>query len=380
MSTPLPASLGPRRRQFRLLTVLDKMIMADLLKTVLSVLTVLVLIIVSRKFIKVLAQAIEGNISNETVMTLLGLKIVIATSAFLPASLFIGVLIVLGRMYREQEMSAIASAGGGMWSLYRSVFWMVIPLSIVAAGFSLYAEPWAEMQSGKLMHQDKQNADIRGISAGRFSEYSDGDLIFYTERIDETGRMHNVFVQNKQGSKLGVANAGFGRLEQLPGGLYLVLEKGERVIGVPGQVDFTIENFDEYAVLIEKKVIALTLGSQALPSESLWQSQTPLDLAELQDRISVPVGVILLAFIAVPMSRLSPRGGIYGRLLIAFSVYFAFGNLQKVSHSLVAKESIPTWLGYVWVDALFIILGIFLLMRSYGFRWFLLKWRGEVMS
>lgn len=379
MSTPLPPIPGSRRR-FRLFTVLDRMIVVDLLKTVLSVLTVLVLIIVSRKFIKVLALAIEGNISNETVMTLLGLKIIIATSAFLPASLFIAVLIVLGRMYREQEIAAIASAGGGMWTLFRAVFWLVIPLSIVAAGFSLYAEPWAEMQSGKLMHQDRQNADIRGISAGRFSEYSDGDLIFYTERIDENGRMHNVFVQNKQGSKLGVANAEFGRLQQLPGGLYLILEQGERVIGIPGQMDYTIENFNEYAVLVEKKVIELTLGVQALPSMDLWTSQSPVDIAELQDRISVPLGVLLLALIAVPMSRLTPRGGVYGRLLIAFGVYFAFGNLQKVSHSLVAKQSIPIWLGYIWVDLLFLALAITLLIRSHGLRWYWLKWRGGALA
>jgi len=85
-------------RPYRFVSVLDKMITQDLLKTVMAVLSVLVIIIVSRKFIKVLAQAIEGNISNEIVLSLLGLKIVIAIGAFLPVAIFMAILMVIGRM------------------------------------------------------------------------------------------------------------------------------------------------------------------------------------------------------------------------------------------------------------------------------------------
>ena len=30
----------------------------------------------------------------------------------------------------------------------------------------------------------RESADIRGIAAGKFSEYSQGDLVFYVEEID----------------------------------------------------------------------------------------------------------------------------------------------------------------------------------------------------
>lgn len=365
-------------RPFRLLTVLDKMIIADLFKTVSAVLTVLVVIIVSRKFIKVLTQAIEGNIANETVMTLLGLKIVIAANTFLPAALFMAVLMVLGRMYRDQEMAAIASAGGGVRTIYRAVFLLVVPLSLLGAGLSMFAAPWAEAKTEELMHQDKENADIRGISAGRFSEYSDGELIFYTEHLDASGRMQNVFVQNKQGEKTGVVNARQGRLENLPGGLYLILENGERVQGVPGNKDFTIETFDEYAVLVEKKSTVLSLGREAIDTEILWHSKESMDIAEIQDRFNTPFGVLLLAFLAVPLAKLSPRGGIYGSMMVAFGIYFVYGNLQRVNHSWIAVGKIPAWLGYFWVDAALLMMGLFMLLRLYGWRWLVLLFKGKV--
>jgi lipopolysaccharide export system permease protein len=141
-------------KSYGLISVLDKMIVADLFKTVIAVLSVIVIIIVSRKFIKVLGKAIEGSISNETVLTILGLNTVTAISSFLPAAIFMAVLMVLGRMYKDQEMSAIASAGGGAVTIYRSVFLLIIPLCIVAAGFSMIATPWAEAKISQELHDD----------------------------------------------------------------------------------------------------------------------------------------------------------------------------------------------------------------------------------
>ncbi|MDD2762075.1 MAG: LPS export ABC transporter permease LptF [Methylomonas sp.] len=365
-------------RPFRLLTVLDKMIIKDLFKTTISVLTVLVVIIVSRKFVKILAQAIEGNVATETVMKLLGLKIVVAATTFLPAALFMAALMVLGRMHREQEMAAIASAGGGVATIYRAVFWMVIPLSLCAGGLSMYASPWAEAQTELLTHIDRENADIRGISAGRFSEYSDGELIFYTENVDPSGKMSKVFVQNKQGDRLGVVNAEYGRLEYLPGGLYLILEQGERIQGIPGNKDFTIETFDEYAVLVERKTVAFRAPLESLPTEKIWKSTDINEVALMQDRLNAPFGVLLLAFLAVPLAKSSPRGGVYGSVLVAFGIYFAYANLQRINHSWVVSQIVPVWLGYFWVEALLFIVSLGILVRLYSWQWILLKLTGKV--
>ena len=96
MEADWPKGYKMGRRQ--LVTVLDKMIVQDLLKTLLSVLTVIVVIIVSRKFIRILDDAIAGQVSNEILLTILGLKTIIASVDFLPVALFMAVLMVLGRM------------------------------------------------------------------------------------------------------------------------------------------------------------------------------------------------------------------------------------------------------------------------------------------
>lgn len=356
-------------KSYQFVSVLDKMIMMDLLKTMLSVLSVIVIIIVSRKFIKVLVKAIEGSISNETVLNILGLNIVMAIDSFLPASIFMSILMVLGRMYRDQEMSAVASAGGGAGVIYKAIFLFVFPLSVISAGLSLIATPWAEATERQLIVDDVLTIDVKGVTAGRFSEYRHGELVFYTERIDAKKRMYNVFVQNKVRGKLGIITAKYGRSEYLPEGLYLILEQGERVQGVPGEVNFIIEKFTEYAVLIENKTTVLQKLRDGKSTVELWYSTELLDIAEIQKRLSSPLGIIFLSFLAVPLAKLSPRGGVYGSLATAFGIYFIYGNLNKVSQSWVAKEVIPSSLGYFWVYCLLFLLGCILLVRLYGVRW-----------
>ncbi|MDI1229682.1 MAG: LPS export ABC transporter permease LptF [Methylobacter sp.] len=351
------------------------MVALDLLRTLLAVWSVIVVIIVSRQFIRILDKAIEGQVSNQTLMTVLGLKTIIASATFLPAALFMAVLMVLGRMYRDQEMSAVASAGGGAGTVYRAIFLLIFPVTVLSAGLSFYASPWAEAMMEELMHQDKESADLRGIAAGKFSEYSQGDLVFYVENIDADKEMHQVFVQHRQGDRLAIINAETGRLKDLPDGRYVILENGERIQGQPGALNFVLEQFTEYAVRIENKESIANFGKESIASDTLVGSGQIADIAELQRRLSIPMGIILLSFIAVPLAQMSPRGGVYGNMLVGFIIYFSYGNLIRVSHSWVLNQTIPAWLGIVGVNTLLLLVGGVLLARLFGWQWLLMKLR-----
>ncbi len=369
---------GYKMGRRKLVTVLDKMVALDLLRTLLAVWSVIVVIIVSRQFIRILDRAVEGQVSNQTLLTVLGLKTIIASAAFLPAALFMAVLMVLGRMYRDQEMSAVASAGGGAGTVYRSIFLLVFPLSVLSAGLSFYVSPWAEAMMEELMHQDKESADLRGIAAGKFSEYSQGDLVFYVEKIDDDKTMHQVFVQHRQGDRLAIINAEVGRLRDLPDGRYVVLENGERIQGQPGALNYVLEQFTEYAVRMETKESAANFGKESVASGTLASSGQITDIAELQRRFSIPMGIVLLSFIAVPLAQMSPRGGVYGNMLVGFLIYFSYGNFIRVSQSWVMNQTIPAWLGVFGVNTLLLLVGGVLLARLYGWQWLVMKVREKV--
>lgn len=369
---------GYKARYRPIITVLDRMVVADLVRTLTAVLTVIVVIIVSRRFIKILEKAIEGAISNETLLNILGLKMIVAAIAFLPAAFFMAVLMVVGRMYRDQEMSAIFSAGGGAGAIYRAVFILVFPLTLLGAWLSFYVGPWAETVTKEIMVEDEKSADIRSIAAGRFSEYQHGDLVFYVEQIDADGKMQQVFVQHRQGDRTAIIGAETGRFETLEGGSYLILEEGRRVQGNPGAADYMIEEFAEYAVRLEERVAEAWFILEAVPTIELWNADGIREKAEFLRRLSIPSGLIVLGLLAVPLAQISPRGGVYGNIFVAFLIYFSYGNLIRINHSWVVKEKIPFWVGGFWVELVLVLLAVVLLIRLYSWRYVLIKFKEMV--
>ncbi len=354
------------------LTVLDRMIVSDIGKTLLAVLSVLLLIIVSHKLVRFLAKAVEGEISGQAIISLLSLNMVSMCVALLPASLFLSVLMVLGRMHRDNEMAALAAGGIGMPRIFRSVFVLVLPLSMLAAIFSLQLQPWAAEKTQAVFTQEAKTVDVRGIAAGRFSEYSRGDIVFYVEKINEAGEMLNVFVQDRQNNQLGIVSSesGYLRDDLDSGGRFIVLKNGYRYQGRPGEAEYTITKFNEYAVRVgETEAVEKKSKRETKASGVLWWSDDLHDLAELQKRISLPIVLLVLGLLAIPLSHVAPRGGVYGNLLGAILIYLVYENLMRVSQSWVASATISPWLGIWWVHLLVLAVGLGLMVRALGLDW-----------
>ena len=362
----LSPSLSPRR----FLTVLDAMIAVDIAKTIVAVLAVLVLIILSNKFVSMLARALEGQIGSDTILVLLGLRSLSIGIGFLPPAVFAAVLMVLGRMYRDSEMAALAAGGVGVARIYRYVLIIVAPLSLFALWLALSVQPWSLRQANELVLEEMQTMHLRLVTPGKFNEYRKGDLVFYIEEIDSDQTLHNVFVHNRHHGKDAVVVAQRGRLKELPGGQYVVLEEGIRYDGKPGHADYEITHFDEYGVRVNDNPITTNyVPPDAKPTVDVLRSKQPADIAEFHQRLSIPCGVLMLAVLAIPLSRLAPRGGVYGSLLIAFLMYVVYENLLKISHSWLAKSTLPPWLGNWWVYLIILMITLILLARQLGISW-----------
>jgi len=101
----------------------------------------------------------------------------------------------------------------------------------------------------------------------------------------------------------------------------------------------------------------------------LWISNSPRELAELQKRIAVPLGTLVLAILAIPLVRVAPRGGVYGNVATAFLIYLVYENLQKVSQGMLMTGKWPMWFSYAAVYVLMLVIAVYYLLRSYGVKW-----------
>ena len=94
-----------------------------------------------------------------------------------------------------------------------------------------------------------------------------------------------------------------------------------------------------------------------MESSALLQSGESAQIAELQWRLSLVLLIPVLALLAVPLSKLSPRDGRFARLVPAIILYMLYFGLLLVARDKLAEGTLSPVLGLWWVHALFALLG-----------------------
>jgi lipopolysaccharide export system permease protein len=158
--------------------------------------------------------------------------------------------------------------------------------------------------------------------------------------------------------KAGVSMSRTGRTETASNGdRFIVLEDGRRYEGMPGDEQYRVMEFDRYAARIETREGAEPqLTHKSLPTWSLIQDPSHINLGELLWRVGVPVSAAVLALLAIPMSFVNPRAGRSLNLLFALFTYIVYSNLLSVSQAKVAQGRLDFALGLWLVHAGMILL------------------------
>ena len=343
------------------LTTIDKALLKDVTKAFLVILSILLVIIFSVQFVKILQKVAEGALNSDAVFQMLGYEMTKVSGVLVPPSYFFALLWVLASMYRDSEMTALQAGGIGLPQLIRSVIWVALPATILSGFLVMWGVPWANQQIESVKAEQEKRSDIAMILAGKFNEFTRGDLIVYAERVDpETGYLKNVFVQDRQRGKLGivVADEAYQLRDENSSDNFVVLASGKRYEGEPGVSDYQVSDFLEYA--LRMPVSKLNLKAWRMGAEdtsALLAMDSLMARAEIAYRLSVPLGVLLFTALAFPLARSAPRKDVYGRLGMAVLVYFVFLNLQRVGERWIETNVLPAYMGLTW---------IFLLMALFG--------------
>lgn len=340
----------------------------QLFASTLGVATVLVMILVIGRFVRVMAQAAAGRISGEVVVMTVLYRLPVFLELILPLALFLGILLAYGRLYLDNEMTVLESSGMSPGRLVRYTLVPALCMSLLVGFFSLYLGPWGVANSVKLMEEEKNRSGLEVLSPGRFFSSKDGRTVTFTESASRTGkRMEQLFIvtfdrQNPDLAALITADAGQYRIDKETGARYLVLEQGYRFQGSPGHADFNWAKYQRYDIKIEE--------ADPYDPNTEYEHRTTLNLlndpapearAELHWRLAVPLLVPIVAFLAVPLSRVNPRQGRYLKLLPSIVLYLAYLSLLLAGKDAIANGELDPALGLFWIHGLF--LGLALLIH-----------------
>jgi lipopolysaccharide export system permease protein len=322
------------------------------------ILSLLVLVFASNKFVGFLADAAEGSLPADMVFLMLGFKMLATLPKILPVAILIAMLLAFSRMASDRELVILAASGISTVFQIKVVTRFALVFCLLVSVITLFLAPWAERNIHDLKERAKQESDISGIKAGQFKEFSQGDRVVYVQNPSpEKGSMQEVFLQVRQEGKLGVLTSDSARFKIDPksGNKYVVFSEGRRYVGEPGMLDYQITEYDKYAIQTESASASSTAGKiSSLPTSEIMVSDNKAHQAEFQWRISLVLSCLLLSILAILLMQSHANEKRYTPFVIGISIYLIYSNLLGIAQTLLKRDTIPAFIGLWWVHAMLI--------------------------
>lgn len=342
--------------------ILDRYIFREIASTWLGVTMVLLLILLTNQFARVLGDVAKGQLPRDAAFEVIALSAAQYLTILVPVGLFLAVMLALGRLYKDSELPAMMACRVGPGGIYRPLLWLLLPLASAVAWLSIDLAPRALQAVDRIGAEARREADLASIEPGRFTQVGSGEAVVYGERVTPDGIMENVFLQrqvDEESIEVVVAKRGQQIDSDDPDVRFLVLHEGRRYEGIPGTTQFRVVEFVEHGIPYRLPSLDPPAPKpRAMTIIDLIRAGELAHIAEIQWRIGVPLATIILAILAVPLSRTQPRSGRYGRLAVGLLVFIIYLNMLSAAKAWVEQGTLSPLLGLWWVHATILALGL----------------------
>ena len=331
---------------------------------------VLLVILLTNEVARVLSRAADNQYPRQMVLELIGLGALHNLTILVPIGLLLGIVFALGRLYHDTEISAALACGVGPGRIYAPVTALAVVVTGGLAWLSLVMAPESMARVLSLRSVAVRAGQFAPVAPGRFRVFGGAQgAVVYAQGENRDGTLANVFIERTHEGRVEVALAGRASHAMAPDGrtVTITLYDGERFDGVPGSAQFRKTTFAEYSVPVQVPPPVDTVTDlDATPTRELVGSRDPHKRAELQWRMALPTMCLVLALVAVPLSRLRPRQGRFGRLWIAALLYPVYLNLLTAGKTWIERGSLPEAFGLWWTHVAILLLALLFVLAP---RW-----------
>ncbi len=313
----------------------DSTVRRELAKSFAATLVVIMTIVLTMMLIRTLGQAAGGQVAPQDVVLLLGFIALGQLPTMLALSLFVAIVVTLGRMYRESEMVIWFASGVGLRRFVAPVLRTSWPVLAVVGLLVLFVWPWGNRSVLELRDRYEQRSDVMRVSPGVFQSSSDGNRVFFVERAGDDGVVgKNVFILARKGDRESVTSARSGHLVSEDDGRYLVLDGGFRQESDAKTGEHLRASFEHYRIFADDRSVRKmeSLPPRAMRTIDLLRQPSAPNQGELTWRLGLLFGAANLLLLGIGLSATQPRRASNWNLLFAllgFVIYYNFINLSQ---------------------------------------------------
>lgn len=376
---------------FRHIVITDRYLIREISLPFVAITLGLIALFASYSATVYLADAASGQLPTDIVLKLIGLKVLIALEVLLPLGFYLGIIFGLGRLYTDQEMTALQAGGLSRAAMMRPLLWITLLMAIIAGLLAIFGRPWAYSQVYALEISAQQQIDITQLDTGRFQSTGDGKFVLYAQDVVKHPKALQDAADTESDSRIGntLGNI-FVALDDPSGqGSDRIIIRAQRLTQIPqkdapptlkfhegrlyrldrnGAGD-EILHFGTFTWVARASDRVVGYKRKAASSRSLLSATDTDDIAERQWRFSRPLATVFLGILGMAFARSSPRRGRSVNSFAAAVGFALYYNLAGIARTWVEQGDVPLVPGIYWVDALIGALALVLLFRP-GIRFY----------
>ncbi len=340
-----------------------KYLFKEIAKTQIIILLILLTVFLCQSLIKLISRAAVGALPVEVISSLALYAIPEIAMIMLPLTLFLSILLTLGRICSDSEMVVLRSVGFSPVNVMAVTMLLALITAVVTGYTSIYLMPESIKTRDALTSDAKNNPRYLPIESGRFVNLGERFTV-YIDEVEGSGEdktISRIYVMDTpfeldRGS-ITIAERGYLQ-NDAQGVRWLYLFDGKRYEGTLNEGAFRRINFSKFQAPAarDNTQAAEDTSKNAMPTSELLDSDNISYQVEAQWRISPIFAVFVLSFIAVPLSMVNPRQGRFAKLMPALLIYAAYYMFLLSVRNLINHGNLPLYPGLYLVPLLFTLL------------------------
>jgi lipopolysaccharide export system permease protein len=352
--------------------IIRKAFFREILQTSVAVLVILLLtstVITTIGYLKIVSSQ---EFPSDSLLLMMALKTIKTVDVILLLTLFISLLLVLGRWSRDNEMVVINSCGLSLTHFIPTVISLILIYALAIGTVSLYLGPFSTRIYEEIKQEYQQRGELAGLITGEFAElHGNSKITYFIDHFDkDADRYSGIFIhtptRDASSGKQTVITSKTGHkvVQEETGEQFFVLVTGTRYTGTAGKPGFETMTFDRYTLRTgQGEAVKIHIPLHGRPSLDLATSSRHRSISEFQWRLSKVAAIPAVALFALALGYVNTRRSRTPAIIMATLIFFSYINILGMMLAFMKRGVVDPHLSLWWVHLLFFSAALFLFFR-----------------
>jgi len=326
--------------------------------------------------------AFARGVPASRVAALFGFMLPSYLEVTLPMAFLLSIVVAFGRLTRDGEVIAMYSSGLNLRQIVRPIFGFATLVAMLAFVLAVFTRPWASRRIDETISEMARTRFTAALRPGVFSSWLDGVVIYVGSVEPDTGQLTWVMLADERepsGRRTIFATEGRLQTDEEREIAFLQMTDGTilRSLGSADSYDRTeFGTFDltlEFDPMIDEHTEPGTMPPRQLAWADLLEARERRQAAgmsaveeeiEIQRKLVVPAGTLLLPLVAVPLGVQRSRAVRSRALVVSVCTILVYYLMLTVAVT-AARESRMTPAAAMWMpNVAMLAFGTFVFMRA----------------